>query len=179
MATPETQTIPQVLTIDRPDQLKALGHPLRLRVLETLGETDEALSNRELAQRLGVDPGHLHFHVRMLLRAELIKQVPSDKGREKPYRAAARTLKVAPELVSQGASSLQLAVMDDLQRAQSEFASDGLFRFVRLVARMDPETALEVLSELIPRFEELEDENADQLVITAVMHPQPSSADKS
>jgi DNA-binding transcriptional ArsR family regulator len=178
MATPETQTIPQVLTIDRPDQLKALGHPLRLRVLETLGETDEALSNRELAQRLGVDPGHLHFHVRMLLRAELIKQVPSDKGREKPYRAAARTLKVAPELVSQGASSLQLAVMDDLQRAQGEFASDGLFRFVRLVVRMKPEKALEVLSELIPRFDELEDENAEQLVITAVMHPQPSSTDK-
>jgi DNA-binding transcriptional ArsR family regulator len=25
------------LTIDRPEQLKALGHPLRLRVLEELG----------------------------------------------------------------------------------------------------------------------------------------------
>ena len=102
MATPEPEAMPEVLTIHRPDQLKALGHPLRLRVLEALGETDEALSNRELAQRLGVDPGHLHFHVRMLLRAELIQQVPSDKGREKPYRAAARTLKVAPELVSAG-----------------------------------------------------------------------------
>jgi phage regulator Rha-like protein len=41
--------------------------------------------------------------------------------------------------------------------------------------RLDPEKALEVLSELVPRFEELEDENAEQLVITAVMHPQPSS----
>jgi DNA-binding transcriptional ArsR family regulator len=27
-----------VLVIDRPEQLKALGHPLRLRVLEMLGE---------------------------------------------------------------------------------------------------------------------------------------------
>ena len=33
-----------VLTIDRPDQLKALGHPLRLRVLEMLSEdSGEAL----------------------------------------------------------------------------------------------------------------------------------------
>lgn len=175
MATPETESIPQVLTIERPEQLKALGHPLRLRVLEALGETDEALSNRELAQRLGVDPGHLHFHVRMLLRAELIKQVPSDKGREKPYRAAAKTLKVAPELVSAGASNLHLAVMDDLQRAQVEHGSEGRFRFVRVTVRLDPEKALEVLSELVPRFEELEDETAEQLVITAVMHPQPSS----
>lgn len=176
MATPEHNQLPQVLTIDRPDQLKALGHPLRLRVLEALGETEEALSNRELAQRLGVDPGHLHFHVRMLLRAGLIQQVPSDKGREKPYRAAAKTLKVAPELVSQGASNLHVAVMDDLQRAQVEHASEGTFRFVRVTVRLDPEKALEVLSELVPRFEELEDENAEQLVITAIMHPHPDSA---
>ena len=175
MATPEPNSIPEVLTIDRPDQLKALGHPLRLRVLEALGESEEPLSNRELAQRLGVDPGHLHFHVRMLLRAELIKQVPSEKGREKPYRAAAKTLKVAPELVSAGASTLHLAVMDDLQRAHAEHGAEGRFRFVRVTVRMDPEKAMQVLSDLVPQFEELEDENAEQLVITAVVHPQPSS----
>jgi DNA-binding transcriptional ArsR family regulator len=167
------EPLPEVLTIDRPDQLKALGHPLRLRVLETLGETEEALSNRELAQRLGVDPGHLHFHVRMLLRANLIRQVPSDRGREKPYRAAAKTLKVAPELVSAGASSLHDAVMDDLQRAQAEHGTEGRFRFVRVTVRVDPEKAMDVLSELVPRFDELEDENADQLVITAIVHPAP------
>jgi DNA-binding transcriptional ArsR family regulator len=175
MATPEPNSIPEVLTIDRPDQLKALGHPLRLRVLEALGESEEPLSNRELAQRLGVDPGHLHFHVRMLLRAELIKQVPSEKGREKPYRAAAKTLKVAPELVSAGASTLHLAVMDDLQRAHAEHGAEGRFRFVRVTVRMDPEKAMQVLSDLVPQFEELEDENAEQLVITAIVHPQPSS----
>jgi DNA-binding transcriptional ArsR family regulator len=174
MASPEANSIPDVLTIDRPEQLKALGHPLRLRVLEALGETDEALSNRELAQRLGVDPGHLHFHVRMLLRAGLIKQVRTDKGREKPYRAAAKTLKVAPELVSQGASTLHVAVMDELQKAQVAYGAEGRFRFVRVTVRVDPEKALEVLSELVPRFEELEDENAEQLVITAIMHPHPT-----
>ena len=175
MATPEPNSIPDVLTIDRPDQLKALGHPLRLRVLEALGESEDPLSNRELAQRLGVDPGHLHFHVRMLLRAELIKQVPSEKGREKPYRAAAKTLKVAPELVSAGASTLHVAVMDDLQRAHAEHGAEGRFRFVRVTVRMDPEKAMQVLSDLVPQFEELEDEDAEQLVITAVVHPQPSS----
>ena len=171
MATPEPNHIPEVLTIDRPDQLKALGHPLRLRVLEALGESDDPLSNRELAQRLGVDPGHLHFHVRMLLRADLIQQVPSRKGREKPYRAAARTLKVAPELVSAGASNLHAAVMDDLQRAQVEHGGEGRFRFVRVTVRLDPERAMEVLSELVPRFEELEEEDQDQVVITAIVHP--------
>jgi hypothetical protein len=111
----------------------------------------------------------------MLLRAGLITQVRSEKGREKPYRAAAKTLKVAPELVSQGASTLHVAVMDDLQKAQVEYGAEGRFRFVRVTARVDPDKALEVLSELVPRFEELEDEDAEQLVITAMMHPQPKA----
>ena len=79
-----------VLTIERAEQLKALGHPLRLRVLELLGGEDaEPLTNRELAKKLNVDPGHLHFHVRMLLRAGLIERAEGGKGREKPYRAVA------------------------------------------------------------------------------------------
>ena len=75
-------------TVESPEQLKALGHPLRLRVLETLGAGEaEQLTNRELAQRLGVDPGHLHFHVRMLLKAGLI-ELADGVGRLTPRRGA-------------------------------------------------------------------------------------------
>jgi DNA-binding transcriptional ArsR family regulator len=53
-ATPGDSGTLDVLTLDRPEQLKALGHPLRLRVLEMLGEeTAEPLTNRELAGRIG------------------------------------------------------------------------------------------------------------------------------
>src|SRR6266498_5939241 len=101
-----------VLTIERAEQLKALGHPLRLRVLEMLGgEGEEPLTNRELAQRLGVDPGHLHFHVKMLLRAGLIERAGGGKGREKPYRAVATTIRVAPQLLSGGGASDMQAAM--------------------------------------------------------------------
>lgn len=168
---PQPDPIPDVLTIDKPEQLKALGHPLRLRVLETLGQSDAALSNRELANKLGVDPGHLHFHVRMLLKAGLIQQVASAKGREKPYRSAAKTLKVAPELVSAGASELQATVVEDVRHGWDAYADKGQFRFVRINVRISPETALDVLSELVPTFEELEDENEQILTITAIMHP--------
>jgi DNA-binding transcriptional ArsR family regulator len=168
---PELPPIPDVLTIDRPEQLKALGHPLRLRVLEALGETETPMSNRELAQKLDVDPGHLHFHVRMLLKCGLIEQVASDKGREKPYRSAAKTLKVAPELVRAGASELQATVVEDVQKGWNAYADAGQFRFVRINARISAEKALEVLSDLVPTFEELEDENEEMLTITAIMHP--------
>jgi DNA-binding transcriptional ArsR family regulator len=168
---PELPPIPDVLTIDRPEQLKALGHPLRLRVLEALGE-GVPMSNRELAQKLGVDPGHLHFHVRMLLKCELIEQVATGKGREKPYRSAAKTLKVAPELVSAGASDLQATVVEDVQQGWNAYGDKGQFRFVRINVRISPERALEVLSDLVPTFEELEDESEDVLTVTAIMHPQ-------
>lgn len=170
-AAPELPPVPDVLTIDRPEQLKALGHPLRLRVLEALGESDTPMSNRELALKLDVDPGHLHFHVRMLLKCGLIQQVVSDRGREKPYRAAARTLKVAPELVSAGPSDLQATVVEDVQHGWNAHAESGQFRFVRIQVRIAPEQALEVLSELVPRFEELEDESEEPLIVTAIMHP--------
>src|SRR5437762_13998251 len=90
MSEAEPQKKPRdVLDVERPEQLKALGHPLRLKVLQVLGESEEPLTNRELAARLSVDPGHLHFHVRMLHRAGLI-ELAQAAGREKPYRPIAK-----------------------------------------------------------------------------------------
>jgi len=168
---PELPPIPDVLTIHKPEQLKALGHPLRLHVLEVLGESEVPMSNRELAQKLGVDPGHLHFHVQMLLKCGLIQQAATGKRREKPYRSAARTLKVAPELVHAGASDLQATVVEDVQKGWNAYGEAGQFRFVRINVRISPEKALEVLSGLVPTFEELEDEGEEMLTITAIMHP--------
>src|ERR687885_2268603 len=118
------------LMIDKPEQLKALGHPLRVRALEMLGgEEAWQLTNRELAQKLGVDPGHLHFHVRMLVKAGLIEPVAGGKGREKPYRAVAREIRVSPELLAAGrARDLQAAILDEVQRGHAVYSDKGRFR---------------------------------------------------
>jgi DNA-binding transcriptional ArsR family regulator len=168
-----------VLVVDRPDQLKALGHPLRLRVLETLGAADDErpLTNRELAERLGVDPGHLHFHVRMLVRAGLIARVEGTVGREKPYRAVARTVRIKPELLASGLSSdVRAAMLDQVQRGWAEYGSQGLFRTAQLSVRMPLEQALELIADFAERLRDKEDPNAEPLVITAVAHP-PSKGD--
>src|SRR5206468_10477321 len=132
------QAVQDTLVLDKPEQLKALGHPLRVRVLEMLGQEGEwQLTNRELAQRLGVDPGHLHFHVRMLLRAGLIERADDGKGREKPYRAVARTVRVAPELVSTGlGTDVRASMLDDLQRAWAAFGASGKFRITQTTVRI-------------------------------------------
>jgi DNA-binding transcriptional ArsR family regulator len=76
-----------------PEEAKALAHPLRLRILRLC--LDAALTNKQLAERLGKDPGTVLHHVRTLvatgfLVAEEVRQ--GDSGAlEKPYRATGKS----------------------------------------------------------------------------------------
>ena len=163
---------PDVLTIDRPEQLKALGHPLRLRVLEVLGESEAELTNRELAQRLGVDPGHLHFHVRMLLNAGLIQLAEGGRRREKPYRAVASHIRVAPELLTAGAANdARAAMLESVQRGWASYAAEGRFRSAQITVRMDPEQVREVFRMLVAEVEKREEATREPLLITLFSHP--------
>src|SRR5215210_3265303 len=156
MAATESRPLLDVLTLERPEQLKALGHPLRLRVLETLGTgTEEHMTNRELANKLGVDPGHLHFHVRMLLKAGLIELAGPGQGREKPYRAVARTMRVAPELLASGETSdVHAAMLAGIERGWAEHGAQGTFRTAQITARITPERAVELVQEFAEQAQE-------------------------
>ncbi len=174
MAMPAAPTASDVFTIERAEQLKALGHPLRLRVLEMLGDEGEPLTNRELAQKLGVDPGHLHFHVKMLLRAGLIEPADGGKGREKPYRAVASTVRVGPELLgSRLTGDLQAAMLNEVQAGFAK-RDEGQFRSAQVTGRVTPEQAIELITELVEKAKDLEDPDVDPLVITAFIHPPTS-----
>jgi DNA-binding transcriptional ArsR family regulator len=170
--------VQDTLVLDKPEQLKALGHPLRVRVLEMLGQEGEwQLTNRELAQRLGVDPGHLHFHVRMLLKAGLIELADDGAGREKPYRAVAKTFRVAPELLaSGGARDIQAAMIDQVQRAHALYSEKGEFRGAQLELRLSLPRALEMMTAFMSAARDVEDEGAGKIVLTMFAHP-PASQD--
>ena len=159
-----------VLTIERAEQLKALGHPLRLRVLEMLGgEGGEPLTNRELAQSLNVDPGHLHFHVRMLLRAGLIERAEGGKGREKPYRAVASTVRVGPELLgSRLTGDLQAAMLGEVQQAFGKRA-EGQLRTAQVTARVTPEQGIELITELVEKARDMEDSSLEPIVMPSAV----------
>ena len=172
MSAPEPQDAPRdVLEIERPEQLKALGHPLRLKVLQVLAESEQPLTNRELAEQLSVDPGHLHFHVRMLHRAGLI-ELAKASGREKPYRTVAKHFKVGQEIRATGlASDLQAAQLRELQRGFDLHAAAGEFRSAQVHAKLDIETVRSLLNELVAKLTELEDESQPPLSITFAFHP--------
>jgi DNA-binding transcriptional ArsR family regulator len=172
MSTQEAQSqVLDVLEIHQPEQLKALGHPLRLKVLQVLGESSTPLTNRELASRLAVDPGHLHFHVRMLHRAGLIELAETD-GREKPYRPVAKHLKVGPEIRAAGlATELQAAQLRELQRGFELHGAQGEFRTAQVHAKVDPEKLRTVLNELIDTINDAEDDAEPLQTITIAFHP--------
>jgi DNA-binding transcriptional ArsR family regulator len=162
-----------ILTLDRPEQLKALGHPLRLRVLEVLAEGDERLTNRELAQRLGVDPGHLHFHVKMLLQAGLIKPADGGRGREKPYRAVASHVRVASELItSAAANDARAAMLETVQRGWEDYAAEGRFRGGQITGRLTEQDVRDLFAILAREAEKLERPENEPVILTLFSHPQ-------
>jgi len=78
------------LTLSTVEQIQALGHPVRQHVLRLL--TREPMTNKQLATRIGIASGKLHFHVRELERAgliEIIEERPKGGVIEKYYRAVA------------------------------------------------------------------------------------------
>jgi DNA-binding transcriptional ArsR family regulator len=177
-ASSENRETLDVLTIDRPDQLKALGHPLRLRVLEMLGEEPgNALTNRELAARIGIDPGHLHFHVRMLLKAGLIQLAEASYGRrEKPYQAVAKHITVAPELLSANVmGDVHSAMLEEVQRGLAKYSQTGRFRVLNDTVRIDPDRLSDLIGQALSQAQSEYDAELEPIVLTAFIHPPATS----
>ncbi len=76
-----------------PEEAKAMAHPLRLRVLRLC--LDQALTNKQLADRLGRDPGTVLHHVRLLVSTGFLVPDQVRQGEhgalEKPYRATRKS----------------------------------------------------------------------------------------
>ena len=143
-----------------------------------LSESDRALTNRELAQRLSVDPGHLHFHVRMLHRAGLIELAGTGAGREKPYRPVAKHLKVGTDIRAAGlASELQAAQIQELLRGFERHAATGDFRSAQIHVKLSADAVRDELNALIERLTALEDESEPQQTVTLAFNPAIAEGD--
>jgi hypothetical protein len=115
----------------------------------------------------------------MLLRAGLIELAEGGQGREKPYRAVARTLRVAPELLASGLTTdLRAAMLEEVQRGWAEHGAEGTFRAAQVTARIPAEFALELIQELVESARSAEDPSLPPLIITTVLHP-PTTMDSA
>jgi predicted ArsR family transcriptional regulator len=142
-----------------PEEAKALSHPLRMRILRLC--LDEALTNKQLAARLGRDPGTVLHHVRTLVRTgflvpEEVRQ--GEKGAlEKPYRATGRSWSLSLDVdpaTEHTASQAMLAFLAEL----AEAGPDATTGVSRLTLTLDKAS----LQELQGRLQEVLDEFADR-----------------
>jgi DNA-binding transcriptional ArsR family regulator len=166
-----------ITSIDDPRYVKAMSHPLRVRILALLEE--RTASPVELAGWLGATLGTTAYHVRTLERMGLIELVHETRVRgavEHHYRSKGRPTvsddawAAAPPIAKQAAVSASLQTIDAYARAASaaggfDHANSHLTRTtMRLDARGWNELAraCERLLGQVDRIEETAKERIDR-----------------
>lgn len=141
------------------EELKALAHPLRWRVLRLCW--DRALTNKELSDRLDVAPATVLRHVRALVKAGFLAADPVRSGArgalERPYRATGRTWRLGlVDVAGEGlAQRVDLAMLAAHRAEVLEAGPDANRETARGVLRLGAASQAELntrLLELVTEF---------------------------
>ena len=73
------------------DALKALAHPVRLALLETL-VTEGPMTATQAAQRVGSSPSNCSWHLRKLAEHGFVREARGHAGRNRPWQAVSQGL---------------------------------------------------------------------------------------
>ena len=109
-----------VYRITTEDALRALAHPLRLRLLGLLRAEGPSTATR-LAERVGESSGSASYHLRRLAAAGFVEEVPElGTRRQRWWKASHRETAWSPAtfLGSPGARSADLAIRREVLRWQ-------------------------------------------------------------
>jgi DNA-binding transcriptional ArsR family regulator len=90
-----------VATVTTPEQFKALGHPMRHRILFTLGQGQATIS--QLAAALDSNKGNIAHHLKVLATAGLVRPAGTRRvrgGTEQYYRRATRGLQYSDAMTT-------------------------------------------------------------------------------
>lgn len=79
------------LELTDPRAMRALAHPTRLALLEHLHLEGPATAT-QCGDALGESPSACSYHLRALARWGLVEEAPGGRGRERPWRLAARSI---------------------------------------------------------------------------------------
>ncbi len=135
-----------------PAEFKAMAHPLRLRIIRLC--LHEALTNKQLADRLDQDPATVLHHVRTLCAAGFLEAEPARTGRrgalEKPYRSTGKSWILSIADPDDRMTSV-VATIDALRAEIVEAGPDALGLNTRLGLRLREDE----VAELTARIDEL------------------------
>ena len=151
--------------------MRALGHPLRWRILRLT--LDASLTNKQIAERLGRDPGTVLHHVRQLTRTGFLAADDVRAGKrgalERPYRATGKSwrLRLVPNA---GATA---SIMDAAREELIEAGPDAALATLRLGVRLKPDDVARLkkdLSDLGDQYSNRDDPAGEPIGILAVLH---------
>jgi DNA-binding transcriptional ArsR family regulator len=164
-----------ITSIDDPRFVKAMSHPLRVRILAMLDERQA--SPNQLAGWLGASLGTVAYHVRTLLQLGLIELVDETRVRgavEHHYRAVARPTvtaeawEQAPPIAKQAAVGSSLEVIAEYARRSA--AAGGFDRpdaqLRRALLRLDARGFTQLskaCDKLLERVEKIEADAAKRI----------------
>lgn len=147
-------------------EIKALAHPLRLRILG-LCELHE-LTNKQLADRLGHDPGTVLYHVRQLLASGFLEPADVRTGvsgaLEKPYRSSGRSWRLDTALHDAGPDG-PLAPLDALREELTEAGPGALANLSRFVLHLSPQDAEDLITRVytvLSEYTDTDQQRSDQ-----------------
>jgi predicted ArsR family transcriptional regulator len=138
-----------------PEEARTLANPLRLRILRLC--VDEALTNKQIADRLGRDPGSTLHHVRMLVDGGFLVADEVRQGArgalEKPYRATGKSWESHVE-DPETAAQTHLAMIDAFRAEVDEAGPDRIELLSRFPATLDDASRAELKERLEAIVEE-------------------------
>ena len=106
-----------------PADLKALAHPMRMRILRLC--LHDSITNKQIADRLDLDPATSLYHVRRLAENGFLEAEPARTGKrgalEKPYRATGKSWSLSFARADERLS----AVLAGLDAARDEILAAG------------------------------------------------------
>ncbi|MBS1716116.1 MAG: helix-turn-helix domain-containing protein [Armatimonadetes bacterium] len=171
------------------DQIQALGSETRLRLFHFF--TEGELSEVEVAEKLGVPPKSLYYHIRILLKAGLIHQTGVRQHAKKPqalYRAVSDSVTLTPnwgdgkqrEASIRNYKAILRIAAREIEWAMQDEETAELCSLTRKRLNLTPESARrfdEELAALIEKFSRV-DGPGRTVCFTAVSATRPPAGTK-
>jgi DNA-binding transcriptional ArsR family regulator len=159
-----------------PAEFKAMAHPLRLRILRLC--LDDALTNKELADRLHQNPATVLHHVRMLVDAGFLRAERPRTGvkgaLEKPYRATGKSwILSAEQFPADQRLASELAMMDAVRAEVVEAGADNIHELSRVALKLGDDSRVELeerLREVIKDFVDRDEPDGSLYGLLVALH---------
>lgn len=161
------------LSLSDPKAMRALAHPVRIALIELLGIAG-TLTATQASEALGESPANCAFHLRTLAKYGFVKEAGGGRGRERPWTAARRSIRIShaeqtdPQAALAADALGRLWLDRSLDRARRVYGSSARVpgwehatQWRRNSVFLTPEEAMQVTREvqqIIDRYNDREDD---------------------